>query len=419
MSTTLTDAETPITFHYVARLHNGKREPGTIKHTSKARAAAALAGKSEYQSILSLNAAGGAERESRSKPKQKHLVAFIRQFAQLLNVGVTEREAIDKIIKSDCIDDLVLLRGLKKLSRDLSGGTILPDAMALQPYVFPRMMVETLRTGVKSEKLPEQAEQAADEMEAQADQAAKVKKSLAYPTVILVVSSAVFIFLMVKIVPQFADMYQEMGNGEVELPALTQLIMNISKNMSWMLPLAAFLLAALVFWYKRNAQEERVRRVMDNIKVNMPVLGALFRNIALVRFCNTMATLDAAQIPQKEALHTTAESVGNIRMRDAILKASRDLEHGFSRSMMTALRAEKLFPPYLLLFVEIGEQSSKLHDSLKPAGRYYSREVDQTMTNMSATIEPIFLLILSGMVAVIAMAIYLPYFSIGDLFTSY
>ena len=419
MSTLTAEAETT-TFYYTVRLKSGGTKTGEVKHQSEERVVAKLLSHPDYAGILRLRAGGVASKgESRARPKTKNLVAFARQFAICMAVGLDDRKALEIIRDSDSIDDHVLSVALKKLTQLRSQGMDLPDAMAEMPYVFPRIMVETLRAGQISENMAAAADQAADDLEEEEDQRATVKKATAYPMVILVVSSIIFVFLMISIVPRFATMYQEMGNGEVELPFLTQVIMTVSEQMVWAVPTVIVAAVLGFIWYRRNSQEEGVRKAIDGIKVRLPIFGPLFRNIALVRFCRTLAALMGSNITEEDALKTTAQAVNNVRMRDAILKAVYNLEHGISSDIVSALKLEPLFPPFLLQFVSIGQKTSKMNESLLPVGRYYKREVDATTNNMSALIEPLFLVVLAGMVAIIALGIYLPYFSIGDLFTGY
>lgn len=419
MTATATKTRDPelITFVYKARTHEGRIARGTMKHRSRAVVLAALTADPKFQSVLEVKATGSSATESRARPKQKNLVAFARQLAIYLQVGLSVKEALLDIQDGDDIGDLVLDKAIKRLYVLVdSDGLDLADAMAQMPYVFPRLMVETIRTGINTGKLPEHVVRVADDLEAGAEQAAKVRKALTYPVVVLVVSIAIFIFLMTFIVPRFAGMYESMSNGEVQLPALTRMVIGISENMVWAAPLGIIITIAITIWYRLNSQEEKVQRTVDRWKVNMPIFGTMFRNMALIRFCRNMSALMRNDIRDIEALRSTADAIGNTQMREAILKAAHNIDHGIDGSIADALSAEPLFPKFLLKFVDVGQKSSKMDEALEPVGKYYSREVDQATNNMSALIEPIFMLILAGMLAVVALAIYLPYFNIGDLF---
>lgn len=406
------------TFSYRAQGADGKAKTGTAIAGTREAAIAKLAANPDYISILSVRQIGVAPVSKKSRPKARAMVAASRQLAMYLEVGYDERAAIAEILDDGEIGDAVLAHGLSQVLKDMgSEGIKMHAAMARHPYIFPELMTRTLAAGDKGGFVADAALQVADDLEAEDEQRAKIKKALTYPMVVLVLSSAIFVFLMMYVVPEFGKMYTELSQGKAQLPALTRLVMAVSAQMAWAAPLTAVLATIGTFWYRRNSQERKVREFVDPLKLKIPVFGKLFRNVALTKFCRILASLADNSVHITDALAITAGSVGNVVMEDAILKARDSKLKG--QSIMEPLRDEPLFPKMLLKFLALGESTGETAKSLRAVGKLYERDVDHTTSNMEAYVQPVFLIGIAGMVLVIALAIYLPYFSLGDVVSPY
>lgn len=401
------------TFAWTVRLKNGQQKSGTSTHTSREGLIRKLASEPDTQSVLKVKANTSVTGGFSKSPKKSNLVAAARQLELCLSVGLDPLEAVDTVRDGGDIEDPVLAKGLLDVSRDMGQGLMMADAMSKHKYVFPELMTSTLQAGEKAGFAAAAMSQVADDLEAEDDQRAKIKKASTYPMVVLVVSSIIFVFLMGYVVPQFGTLYSSLSDGKAQLPFLTQVVIGISNQMVWLVPTAMFVVITALVWYKRNSQEERVREIVDPIKMKLPIFGKLFQKVALTRFCRVYSALLENGLHPVDALLITSSSVGNISMERAILAARQGLQRG--DSMVEPLRNEPLFPKLLLKFISIGESTGEYPKALRAVGRFYSREVDAITNNMAALIEPVFTLILAIMVGTIAMAIYLPYFSIGDL----
>jgi type IV pilus assembly protein PilC len=234
-----------------------------------------------------------------------------------------------------------------------------------------------------------------------------------YPMVVFILSAVIFIFMMLFLVPQFADTFKEIGGEGAELPALTQVVVSMSEAMKFVLPALGIVAIPGWLWYKKNKHKPKVREVMDPLKLKMPVLGNLFHKIALSRFTRTLSGLMDAGVERLESLAITANTVGNVTMERAILGARDAQRQG--KPLIDPLKAEPLFPAMVISMVEAGEKSGQTGFMLGKAADIYDRDVDQITDNMSALIEPIFLVGLGVMVGTLVIAIYLPYLSIGDV----
>lgn len=419
MTTTATaPAKKNLTFAFRVDGSDGKPKTGTALASSREAAIAKLAANPEYVSILSVRQTGTTVVGKKARPKARAMVAASRQLAIYLDVGYDERAAIAEILDDGEIGDIVLAYGLAEVLKDMSSeGVKMHVAMSRHPYIFPDLMTKTLAAGDAGGFVARAAGQVADDLESEDELRAKVKKALTYPMVVLALSSAIFVFLMMYVVPKFGAMYTDLSHGKVQMPALTQMVMAISAQMAWAVPLSAVLIVIGAVWYRRNSKDMKVREVVDPFKLKLPVFGKLFRDIALTKFCRILASLDENKVHITDALAITAGSVGNVVMEKAVMKAREGKLNGLS--IMEPLRNEPLFPKMLLKFLALGEDTGETAKSLRAVGKLYERDVDHTTNNMEAYVQPIFLIGIAGMVLIIALAIYLPYFSLGDAISPY
>lgn len=404
-----------ISFSFQVTTKDGKPERGTVVAPDRSAAIARLTANPAYQSVLAVSEAGGATISKKARAKPRSLVAFSRQLSLCIDVGMEERKALTTIMGGD-MDDPVLAHGLKEVNKAMGDGRLLHDAMEDLPYIFPRTMSATLQAGYFAGEYRDAAAQVADDIEADDDQRARIKKALTYPTVVLAMSMAIFVFLMVGVVPRFATLYDSLSGGRASLPAITLAVLAVSNQMYWSVPLFSALTLLGIIWYRRNSQDERVRNFVDPWKLKLPIFGPMFLKVALTRFCRTYASLSGS-LHAVKALEITAYAVGNIVMERAILNARNGKLNG--DEIAESLAKEPVFPKLLLTFVAIGDETGKSAPALRAIGKLYKRDVDDITNRMEALIQPFFLVLIAAMVLVIALAIYLPYFSIGDIISPY
>ncbi|MFS0884993.1 type II secretion system F family protein [Aeromicrobium sp. 179-A 4D2 NHS] len=348
----------------------------------------------------------------RKSVKQRSIVVATRQIATMLDSGLTYLQSLDVVIE-DC-EDQILRNALQAVREDVRQGSMMADAMARQPQAFPSIVINLIAAGEASGQVKEAMTQVADQLDAQDALRAKVKKAMMYPLVVFVLALIIFMGLMLFLVPSFASMYSELSYGEAKLPKLTMMVVGISNFMKS--PAMGVLVAVIVgglWWLRKNKDKDHVREYLDPFKLKMPVFGKLFHKIALARFCRTLSGLLNAGVSTLEALEITSRTVGNVRLERATLNAME--AHRQGRTLVEPLRDEPLFPTNLITMAQVGEDSGRIGYMLGKAADMYDRDIDQITDNMSALIEPLFMMLIAGMVGTTAIAIYLPYFSIGDV----
>jgi len=350
------------------------------------------------------------EIQLRTKAKLISNVIGTRQMYECIEAGLPLVDTLDIMADSD---DQIYARAMRGVKRDVADGRELSAAFRRHPNAFPAMLPNMLQAGEKGGFLGKAAGQAADSFEAEASLRAKIQKAVMYPAVVMGLAAVIFIFMMVYIVPTFAGLYSEMSDGQAELPALTRMVVAVSNSMIWLLPALGVGIVAFVIWYRRHGKDERVREIWDPMKLKIPVFGKLFHMISLARFTRNLGSLLKAGVTVVESLELTAEIVGNIAMERAILAARDAVNRG--RALTEPLVREDLFPKLVTQFISAGEASGKTDQMLFAAAGIYDREVDKITDNLTALIEPFFIVVLGVMVGVIAIAIYLPYLNIGEL----
>lgn len=405
------------TFQYRIRRTDGSIQNGSAVFPSREGLIRKLIADPKTESVLEVSLPGGSQVRRRARAKPRSLVVFSRTLEVCIENGISERDAIDLIRESGDLDDPVLEYGLTEVSKAIGEGTKMSTAMAQHPYIFPPLMTATLAAGEEAAFMKEAAKQAADDIEKDADMRAKIVKALTYPGIVGGLSGLIFIVLMVWVVPAFEDLYDSLSGGDASLPALTEMVIAVSNQMSWAVPLFAVLALAGTVFYRFNARQEWMERIVDPMKLKAPIFGKLFKLVALNRFCRLLASLDENGLDMARSLLIVADSVGNSAYRDSLRRAHG--EYSVGKSVDAALTGDPLFPKTLVSFLGVGAKTGGTPKALRAMSRLYERDIDTMTSRMEAIIQPVFLVAIAGMVLIIALAIYLPYFSLGDIISPY
>jgi len=219
------------------------------------------------------------------------------------------------------------------------------------------------------------------------------------------VAIVIVTFILMKIMPSFVDIYAQL---DAELPALTRWLMRASDVMVHRTVYVVAAIAALVFLYKQIAKSNKGRFVLDSVKLRLPLVGDLFRKMAIVRFAGTLSTLISSGVPILQALDITRETSGNAviaRGMDGVYEAVKEGE-----SIHEPLRAAKVFPALVVHMVAVGEETGAVDQMLTKVEEAYQRDVDHKVEALSSILEPIMIVILGGLIGVIVVALYLPLF---------
>ena len=361
---------------------------------------------------VKLEAASGAD--ARPRPRAlverfgtKDLTLFTRQLATLI-VAVPLEEALRTIGTQS--DKRGVRRVVMATHAQVLEGFRLSDAMGRQGKVFPPLYRAMVAAGEGSGALPEILERLADLLEREQQVRGKLVTALVYPIALSLTAVLVVIALMTFVVPKVVDQFESMGR---ELPLLTRLIIGVSDFMAaWGLPLlAALAVAGVVF--VRMLRRERFRYSVDRRLLKLPVLGRILRDVHAARLARTLAIMISNGLPLMEGLAITARTVHNRVLREATDRMVAAIREGGSLS--SAMKRAAVFPPTLLYMTSSGENSGRLPPMLDRAADYLEREFNTFTNVVMSLLEPIIIVLLGGVVAVIVLAILLPILQFNSL----
>ncbi|MEC3949509.1 type II secretion system inner membrane protein GspF [Sphingobium sp. HWE2-09] len=337
----------------------------------------------------------------------KELTLFTRQLATLTQVSPLE-ELLRTIGRQSEQDHVRAIVG--KVHGGVMEGRRLADALGAEPKSFPPLYRAMISAGESSGSLPAIMERLSDLMERQAVMRSKVLTAIAYPSVLATFAVFVVAALMIFVVPKVVEQFDTVGQ---QLPLLTRMVMAVSAFLAayWWLLLILIALSGFGFW--RALQNERFRYRFDATLLGLPLLGRLIRDLHAARMARTLSTMVASRLPLMEGLTLTANTVHNRVLRkasDEIVEAIRG-----GGSLSAALRRAGVFPPLLVYLAASGESAGRLDTMLERAADYLEREFDSFTSTALAMLEPVIIILMGGIVAVIILSILLPILQLQSL----
>lgn len=397
-------------YNYKAMDKNGKPKKGSIEAINPEKAKEKL--KSEGLIVQEIKEQGVAKAGRGKKVKDKDLAVFCKQFASVLNAGVTIISALEMM--SEQLENKTLQRALQEAQAYVQKGGTLADAFKLNPKVFPPIMINMTAAGEMSGNLEICFERLTTHFETANALHSKVKGAVTYPIVILIVVVAVVAVLLVGVIPQFSQMFDDLGS---ELPAATQMLVNLSDFLQHKWYIVVIVVAALIFGLKAFGKTEAGSLMYAKIGMKAPLFGNLTVKSAAATFSRTMATLMASGISLIDAVEQVAKMINNRIIREALLDAKVQISKGVPLSK--PLRDCGIFPPMLPQMTRIGEETGNIEDMMDKVADYYEMEVNDATDALTAAMEPLIIVIMGVVVGGIVMAIYSPMLSMYDAVDSY
>lgn len=397
-------------YNYKAMDKNGKAKKGSIEAINLDKAKEKL--KSEGLIVQDIKEQGAGKKGGGKKVKDKDLAVFCKQFSAVLNAGVTIISALEMM--SEQLENKTLKRALQEAQSYVQKGGTLADAFKLNPKVFPPIMINMTAAGEMSGNLEICFDRLTTHFETANALHSKVKGAVTYPIVILIVVVAVVAVLLVGVIPQFSQMFDDLGS---ELPAATQMLVNLSNFLQHKGYILVIIVAAIVFGLKAFGKTEPGSLMYAKIGIKFPLFGNLTIKSAAATFSRTMATLMASGISLIDAVEQVAKMINNRIIREALLDAKTLIAKGVPLSK--PLRDCGIFPPMLPQMTKIGEETGNIEDMMDKVADYYEMEVNDATDALTAAMEPLIIVIMGVVVGGIVMAIYSPMLSMYDAVDSY
>src|SRR6185437_12220789 len=403
----------PTTYAYAVRDRAGKMINGQLEAESPAIVASKLKAMG-YAPVNISEANAGMKREIKipgfgNKVKLKDLAIMSRQFATMINSGLPLLRALR--ILSEQTESKELARVLGEVRADVEGGTALSVAMAkFSPKIFPPLMVNMTRAGEVGGFLDSVLLQVAENYESEVKLRGKVKSAMTYPVIVFIMAILMCTAMLLFIVPIFAKMFKSLG-GKLPLP--TQLLMDTSNILKSYFPYLFLMVIVFIFVWKKIKHDERVRNVVDPLKLKLPVFGNLAKKIALSRFSRNLGTLMKSGVPILQSLEIVAGTTGNVVLSRAIADVQESVRSG--ESLTAPLAHHEVFPAMVVQMMAVGEDVGALDEMLEKISEFYDQEVEATTEALTALIEPLMIAFLGGVVGSMVIALYMPMFKIYNL----
>ena len=395
-------------YKYTAKNTNAQSLSGLLEAGSLIEAQNILHNKGLV--IVSLNPApvNFLKKNMSRKVSLEALVIFSRQLATMIDSGITLVAALE--ILKDQIDDKALAAIVQRMYKDVEEGKSFCDSIAKYPVAFSEFYINMIRAGETSGKLDEVLERLALYLEKTAALRRKVRSSMVYPVVIIIMALSITALLMIKVVPVFKNIFESLG-GQLPLPTVVLIAISdlFRKYFLWMLAAGGLFL----FLCRRYIATPSGRYKYDKLILKLPVFGSLFLKAAVAKFARTFSTLVKSGIPILNALEIVSKTSGNKIIEKAIENSRQAIRQG--EPIFQPLERAKVFPPMVVRMIKVGEQAGELEKMLSKIADFYDEQVDAMVSGLASIIEPMVIAFLGILIGGIVIALFLPIFKISQL----
>jgi len=357
---------------------------------------------------VTLSEVGGSKRK-RKKVKPRSLQVFSRQFATMIEAGLSVVSGL--VILEQQTDDKVLAEVIREIRADVEGGMLLSQAMARHPKVFDRLYISMVEAGEAAGILDTVLDRVAIQIEKEMKIKRRVKGAMVYPIVVLVFAVLVLIGMLMFLVPIFEDIFSDLGG---DLPLLTQAVVLASDVVKgyWFILFPA--MGGSVYGFRRWKRTPAGRQAWDRFKLRVPAgIGKVVLKVTMARFSRTLATLVAAGVDIIKALEISGQTSGNWVVESALAEVRAQVHQGVP--IAQPLIENPVFPPLVSQMVKVGEETGELEKMLDKIADFYEDEVDISIQSLTSIVEPIMMVGVGAIVGVIIIAMYLPMFKLLQL----
>jgi len=336
----------------------------------------------------------------------KDIVLMSKQASTLFEAQVSAVKTFELLGQN--AESKGIQRALAQVTEDIRGGTSISGAMARQPKVFSNFYVNMVRAGEESGKLTETFTFLAEYLERSYALTSKTKNALVYPSFIIFTFITVMVLMLVKVIPQMASIIEESGQ---DIPVYTQITLAISDFfVNYGIFLLIFIVvAAFLGW--RSLQSAGGRNRFDQLKINLPGFGKLFRKIYLARIADNINTMLTSGIPVVRTLEICGDVVGNSVFKNILEDAVEEVQGG--NSISNAFNKHEEIPQIMVQMIKVGEETGSIGKILKTLARFYNKEVTNTVDTLIGLIEPAMIVLLGVGVGGLLMSVMIPIYNVA------
>ena len=392
-------------FTYTAVDHTGKKSSGVLDVPSKAQLIQKMREKGLYviEAEDKVDTTARTEASRSKKVKIKVLSTFCRQFATLINSGITAIKALDFLYQQTI--DKNLKECIGRVYEAVQKGEAMSEAFRKQGQAFPELFINMVMTGESSGNLDQVLLRMADHFEKENKLKNKVKSAMVYPIVLAGLTVTVVLVMLIFVLPTFIGII-EAGGGQ--LPLVTRILIGLSETLQKYWWLVGGIVIALVIAWRGFKRSDKGRLWWDSTKLKLPIIGKSLRMIVAARFARTLSTLISSGLQMLNSIEITARVVNNQLIHDKLLIVTEDIRKGSQLSM--AIRKTDQFPPMIYNMISVGEESGMLDDILTKTAAFLDEESDAAIGRLVGLLEPLMIIIMAVVIGFIVIAMYLPMF---------
>lgn len=340
-----------------------------------------------------------------NRVKSSHIALFTRQLSSMVLTGLTLIESLRILEKQET--NPALKKIIQDLIAQISEGTTFSNALSSHKDAFSDLYISLIRAAEKGGLLDKILERIADNMEKSEDIKRRVKSAMFYPAIVFVGVIVVIGIMNVVVIPQLGTLYD---NLNLSLPLSTRIVLGVSRATTTFYPVAIVAGIAFIFLYSRLKKTEAGQRLIDRVKLQIPVLGPISSLSILDEISRTLSLLITSGTSIIESLNVTAQIAGNYYYRNAIASTTAQVERGISLS--DALQSQNIFPPILIQMARVGESTGKIDESLNKTSEYFKRDLDIRVRTLTTAIEPILIVVLGVSVAFLILSVITPIYGL-------
>ncbi len=398
-------------YKYVARDSTGAQKKGLVQAASSTDVLAHL--REQGLTPISVDETStGAKKSRRVKHRKRiksaDLAALCWQLSTMLEGGIPITVSLDTIAEDSENSNLEpILRGL---SEKVKKGQSFSDGIAEFPKVFNNLSCALILAGETSGNLGGALAKLAEYFDNRDKLAKKIKKATAYPIFVMSFITLIVIFIMAFIVPRFKTIFDQLGG---KLPAFTRGFMAFYDILRYHIIYLIGLVFVLIIFCVVLNKTKKGHYLFSRIALGIPLLGNVFSQAFVAMFCKTMSTLLSSGVSVLEVFDVLTGMTGNDVMKSAVVKARENIVEGSNIS--SSMSVTGFFPNMVIKMIQVGEESGSLPIVLGKTSEHYERKIDTTITTLTSLLEPIMIVLVGGVVAVVVIALYLPIFTMSDV----
>jgi type IV pilus assembly protein PilC len=355
--------------------------------------------------VYSVKARGVLGSGGKKKVKLETFLIFNQQFLTLIRAGLPILGSLELLGRRQKVLDF--RSQLEDVAARVKTGESISQAFEAQGG-FPLVYTTTLLAGERSGNLEEVLQRFLDFQRVSLTFRKKLKASLIYPALLIVMVIALFIFLITFVVPRFAQLYEQLGT---RLPAITTFLLNLGHNAQRYGIYVALMLGLVGYLVYRWAKTDSGAMVLDKVRIGLPVFGNVWLKYQVGLFSRTLSTLLTGGLPLVPSLETAARSINSRQIRNAVFRSVETVREG--KGLSVSLEQTKIFPELAIEMIEVGESTGALPQMLNSVAEFFEEDVQTNLTAAMSLIEPMILIVMGVVVVTILIALYLPIFSLS------